>query len=558
MAVLYVVAAWLIMQVAEVLMDLANLPDWIGPAVLALLAVGFPIALVVSWLYEITPEGLSLEKDVDRAESITHVTGRRIDFIVISLLSAAVLLFAWHTWWPQEQSERSIAVLPFVNLSTDEGTQYFSDGLTEELINMLARIPGFRISARTSSSVFKNSSAKVTAIADDLDVAYVLEGSVRKSDDQLRITAQLIDATDGLQVWSNAWDKSLTDVIQIQSEIAKAVVSSLRVAFPEPFPSVGTTNPEAFDLYLRGRDANGIGTAEAYQAGERQLVRALAIDPEFAEAWAFLGVIYTNQGHNMMVAPAEAAVQARASFERALSIDPVNPRARAGLANRAMFDWDFVEAGRQIKRAYDTAPGHISVLNTYASWAAGFGRFEQAAELYRRAIASRPAAVIVRSNYVVLLIDSNRLDEAAAQLEEMRQIDPESDFNLADAGLLALRSGNGERALELFLESTGTRRDLWLALAYHSLGLDDDAGAALENFINKAAPASFYVASFYAYQRKTDEAFQWLELAYYERSPEMRLLRRSWLFEHLHDDPRWTELLVRLGLDDQSFARIEP
>ena len=171
MAALYVVAAWLVMQVTEVLMDLANLPNWIGPAVLGLVAVGFPMALVFSWFYELTPDGLALEKDVEPAESITHVTGRRMDFIVISLLSAAVLLFAWHTWWPSVPADNSIAVMAFENMSDDPEQEYFSDGISEELLNTLAKVADLRVISRSSSFFFKGKNVDIRTIATQLNVA---------------------------------------------------------------------------------------------------------------------------------------------------------------------------------------------------------------------------------------------------------------------------------------------------------------------------------------------------------------------------------------------------
>jgi len=193
MLVLYVVAAWLIMQVAEVVIGLANLPHWIGPGILGLLAIGFPIAIMFSWFYELTPEGLKLEKDIDAAESITHVTGRRLDFIVISLLCAAVILFAYDKWWTSGPPVQSIAVLPFENMSDDASNEYFSDGISEEILNLLAQVPELQVTSRSSAFSFKGQNLDVPTMAARLNVAHVLEGSVRKSGNQLRITAQLIE-----------------------------------------------------------------------------------------------------------------------------------------------------------------------------------------------------------------------------------------------------------------------------------------------------------------------------------------------------------------------------
>ncbi|MCZ6826123.1 MAG: adenylyl cyclase, partial [Gammaproteobacteria bacterium] len=223
MAVLYMVAAWLIMQVTEVLITLANLPHWIGPTIIWLLAIGFPISLIFSWFYELTPEGISLEKDIDPEQSITHVTGRRLDFIIISMLIAAVILFAYDKWWTRGPPEKSIAVLPFMNMSDDPEQEYFSDGISEELLNVLAKIPGLRVVARSSSFQFKGENRDIIDIGQQLNVAHVLEGSVRRAGGQLRITAQLIDASNGFHLWSETYDRELVNIFAVQDEIAAAI-----------------------------------------------------------------------------------------------------------------------------------------------------------------------------------------------------------------------------------------------------------------------------------------------------------------------------------------------
>lgn len=200
MAVLYAVVAWLIMQVAEVVIGLANLPEWIGPTILALLAVGFPIALIVSWFYELTPSDISLEKDAAAEEAITQVTGRRLDFLVISLLCAGLILFAYDKWWIGPPPENSIAVLAFENMSDDAEQEYFSDGLSEEILNLLAQTKSLKVIARTSSFLFKNKDVDIATMAAQLNVRHILEGSVRRSGNRVRITAQLIDAADSTQI----------------------------------------------------------------------------------------------------------------------------------------------------------------------------------------------------------------------------------------------------------------------------------------------------------------------------------------------------------------------
>jgi TolB-like protein len=294
MALLYVVVAWLVMQVAEVVIGLANLPEWIGPAILAALAVGFPIALVISWFYEITPEGLALEKDVPEGASITHATGRRMDFIVIAVLSAGLILFAGDKWWPRGPMELSIAVMPFANMSGDTEQEYFADGISEEILNLLAYIRPLKVIARTSSFSFKGKDADIATISEQLNTRYVLEGSVRRGSDTVRITAQLIDAKDSTHIWSATYDRnySAVDLLHIQSEVARAVTDKLRITLTGEdearLAKVPTENTEAYTAYLIGRQR--LADRKVRELGEaaEQFARAIELDPKFAAAYSGL------------------------------------------------------------------------------------------------------------------------------------------------------------------------------------------------------------------------------------------------------------------------------
>jgi TolB-like protein/tetratricopeptide (TPR) repeat protein len=551
MAALYAVASWLIMQVAEVVIALANLPNWIGPATLALLAIGFPIALVVSWFYELTPEGLALERDVDPGKSMSHIASRRIDFVVIAMLAAGLLLFAWDKWWQEAPTECTIAVLPFVNLSADKDNEYFSAGLTEELVNILAKVPDFRVFVGVDTTQFNESGKGSGKIPDELRASYFLKGSVRKSGDRLRITAQIVDAADGLQLWSNSWDRTLTDVFRIQREIAEALVSSLRVTMPASVPAAGTANPEAYDLYLRARHAMNVGTVDAMQEAVRQLVHALAMDPQFAEAWALLGVVYVNQVAYQHIDPAEGYKMARASYEQALRLDPKNPRSLVGLAGIArVSDRDFAEAERLLGVAYDAAPDNVSVLNSSGNHAASRCRLEDAKEFYRGATAARPGAIISRSNLTALLINMGEVEAAEREIETMRIVNPESRWPDLYAGHLALLRDEPELALEYFLRLDGPDRNKWLAQTYHALGREDEARAAVQRLIDESVgEVSVAVAEIYTFEGKFDDAFVWLERGLQEHDSRLAHLRCNSQLKALETDARWAELLVRLNVD---------
>jgi len=256
MAVLYAVAAWLIVQVAEVLIDLAKLPEWIGTTTLALLAIGFPIALIFSWFYEITPAGISLEKDVARGDSITHVTGRRLDFIVISLLCAAVILFAYDKWWIGAPPITSIAVLPLVNLSGDPEQEYFTDGMTEALTAELGRIKALRVISRTSAMHYKATDKLLPEIARELGVDALLEGSVLRAGDEVRITVQLVHGPTDQHLWSRNFQRDLQDILALQGEVARAIAEEIQITLTPQTETLlaraRTVDPEAYTLWLKG------------------------------------------------------------------------------------------------------------------------------------------------------------------------------------------------------------------------------------------------------------------------------------------------------------------
>jgi len=336
MAVLYALAAWLIMQVAEVTIGLANLPEWIGPAILGLLAVGFPIALIFSWFYELTPEGINLEKDVAAAESITRVTGRRMDLIVIALMAAGLLMFAYDKWWTGPPPEKSIAVLPFVNLSSDKEQEYFSDGITEEILNVLASVKQLKVAGRTSSFAFKGQSRDLRQIGEALGVNHILEGSVRRSGTTVRITAQLIQAKDGFHLWSEAYDRELTNVFAIQDEISSAILEQLKLQLLDTETSAMVATPtdtRAYEQYLLAKQRIYDRNLRSLEVALELLNSAIAIDPNYAPAHAqrAIVVLLLSEDQYGETPREEAHSLAKGYIDEALLLDPSLAEAWAAL-----------------------------------------------------------------------------------------------------------------------------------------------------------------------------------------------------------------------------------
>jgi len=418
MVVLYALAAWVIMQVAEVVIDLANLPEWIGPTILGLLAVGFPIALIFSWFYEITTEGISLEKDVDPAESVTHVTGRRLDFIVISLLCAGLILFAYDKWWIGPPPEKSIAVLAFENMSGDPDQEYFSDGISEELLNVLAKLPGLRVAARTSSFQFKGQHQDIASIAGALNVAHILEGSVRKSGNKLRVTAQLIKADDGFHLWSETYDRELDDIFAVQDEIAAAIGDALKVklalvagAAVQP-TVIKAANTAAYDAYLRGRELINRRGRENMEAAALHLERALRLDENFAPAHAQLAIATMLLTSYVISDREEAWQKVIPHLDRAQELEPDLAEAHAGRALLAQYANDPESSVEHARKALAANPNYIDAMRSLSAGLENLGREEEADAVQKQILVTDPLSIVGRLDYIQELLSRGRIEEA--------------------------------------------------------------------------------------------------------------------------------------------------
>ncbi len=550
MAVLYAIAAWLIMQVAEVIMDLANLPNWIGPTILGLLAVGFPIALIFSWFYELTPAGVSLEKDVDRAESITHVTGRRLDFIVISLLCAAVILFAYDKWWMQGPPEKSIAVLPFENMSGDPGQEYFSDGLAEELLNLLARIPELRVTSRSSAFFYKGKKFKIADVGRELNVGHILEGSVRRSGDTVRITAQLIDVTTDAHLWSQTWDRTFDDIFVIQDEIAEAVVDALKISLLGDTPRALETTPEVYALYLQGRSLAAQRTADSLLRAEALTKRALEMDNKYAPAWVQLANIYTVGANIGSWHPNEAYPLARAAAMEALRLDANNAEAHATLSSIARgYDYDLETARAEQQLASTLAPGNSVIRASAADLAMLTGDYDEAIRLGEEAALGDPLNLETKLVLGFGYFYAGRIDEAMSVFREMFALNPfVADANIR-LGQALLISGDYDAALEEM--NKGVRdghRLAGRALVFQAMGDSEGAATELDELIALGYTWTYEIAMVHAYRGELDEAFTWLDRAIHRRDTGLTQILGDPFLDNLRDDPRFDAVLERLGL----------
>src|SRR5512140_2079481 len=386
-AVFYVGAVWALTQGIAQLTPVVGAPDWAARWFLAAAVIGFPFWIAFAWFYEFTPEGLKRESEIEPHESITRHTGRKLDLAIIGVLAVAVVLlltdrFVLHHGVNESassgESAQSPAVLPFVNRRTDKEQEYFADGISEELLNLLAKIPQLRVTARTSSFSFKGKEVAIPEIARTLHVANVLEGSVRKAGNSVRITAQLIKAGTDTHLWSQTYDRKLDDIFAIQDEIAADVVKQLKVTLLGAAPKSRTTDPEAYALYLQAVQLGRQFTAESFQQSDALFRKVLAIDPRYAPAWDGQARNFINEAGQGLLPGKEGFAQAREAAVKALAIDPDYAPAYAQLGWIAMYgDNDLAGAALHLERALALEPADLSVLTTSATLLQSLGRLDE-------------------------------------------------------------------------------------------------------------------------------------------------------------------------------------
>ena len=476
MAVLYVVAAWLIMQVAEVVVSLANLPEWVGPTILVLLAIGFPIALIFSWFYELTPEGIALESDVETSESITHVTGRRMDFVVISLLCAAVILFAYDKWWVGPPPEKSIAVLAFENMSADPQQEYFADGLSDTLIHVLAQVSGLKVTAKTSTFHFKGKNMNVEDIARELNVSNILEGSVQRDGGRVRVIAQLINAEDGTHLWSKSFDRDLEDLFAVQDEIAMDVVSALRVTLldDEQNRLEQRYQPpiEAYDQLIVGRHELSKRTAESLAAAERHFKRAIELDPDYALAYVDLAETYVMQVNYSGLLFEDSLQRQQTLIDKALALDPLSGEAHAASALLRYYqqlktgDIDSSAIDDEFLKGIKLNPNYARARHQYSLQLSGQGRFEEALEQIRIAAELDPMSPIIQLTVSSPLWSTGRVEEALSVVR--RNIERYPDFPNSYGAMALIQAQLGRLGEALWWTQEARKRNPENAYAWVS------------------------------------------------------------------------------------------
>ncbi len=494
----YAITAWLLLQLSDILVPLLNLPESAQRFILLLLVIGFFPALIFAWAFEMTPEGLKKEKDVDRSQSIAGQTGRKLDRTIIVILALALLYFAYDKFMlqpsrseeqvlaqteavsePKPESaeiEKSIAVLPFVNMSSDPEQEYFSDGISEEILNALARVHELKVAGRTSSFAFKGQNQDLRLIGETLGVNHILEGSVRKSGDRIRITAQLIKVDDGFHIWSETFDRELTDVFAIQDEIASAILAQTKIQLLDMAPLVSPrANTLAYDLYLLAKQKIRERNQEPLEAAAALLDRAIEADPDFAPAYAQRGItqMLLSDGDYGTIPAAQAHEQAKVWLDKALELDDGLAEAWAGLG----LYWTNQRLEREksiapLERALEINPNLIDASNWLSISLEYTGEIRKAAQLRKKMFETDPLYQPAMANVIRSFNVMGQYEEAREVIERARPFypnDPTIDLRDSQQLLWEGRLADGIRFAEGALQQRPNDNGLRFVYTLHLL-----------------------------------------------------------------------------------------
>lgn len=555
----YAAVAYTLLHVVDMVSGALDWPRAVMRITTLVLMLGLPVASTVAWIHG-------------------HKAQHRVTGFELLVLSALLGVGGTAVWWwgywsaaertaaaqvarvdtqPTAAVEiNSIAVLPFVNMSSDPEQEYFSDGISEQILDALASVPDLRVIARTSSYAFKGTKTDVATIAAKLQVAYVLEGSVRKSGQRVRVTTQLIRAADSSHVWSETFDRQIGDIFAIQDEIAQAVVKrmELKIRGGKVRPRGTTANAEAYALFLQSRYLLDQRGAQSMQQAYERIRHVIELDPRYADAWALLGSIQFTRADYALTDAAPAFAEAREAARKALAIDPDNVE---GLLIAAQFagsqDWQWAQANDYLRRAMQMEPGNGRVLSVAGSNALYQGHVEEAIRLYQQSLLVDPMRPAVHRTIAVALLAAGRPQEAETAMHTALRLNPEQISGMYWLGRAQLATGQLDAALvTMQQEKTPVYRYTGLALVYHALGRKPESDRALQELLHATTPdaIAYQIAEVHAYRGELDEAFRWLERALVANDAGIKFVKADVRMAGLRTDPRYDELLKRMNLSE--------
>jgi adenylate cyclase len=584
----YVITAWLLLQFIDLVLENVNAPDWVMQVFMLALAIGFPLAIFFAWAFEMTADGVKRESEVDRSKSIAPQTGRKMDRNIIIAMTLALAYFAYDKFLvsePEKRSgsispevtqesdspvtgklnlapvshkgEKSVAVLPFINMSDDKDNEYFSDGISEELLNVLVRVKGLRVPSRTSSFTFKGSTMKLAEIGRELKVDHILEGSVRKSGDRIRVTAQLIEVNTDTHLWSETYTRELDDIFAVQDEIAQSIVSALKVTLTggeqTPIQSRSTTNVEAYNKYLLGRHLWNQRSPESMVAAIKPLSKAVAMDPAFGQAWAALADTYVLLPEYNLGSINEYIPLARDAIEKALVINRESAHALTTSAYiKFMYDYDLEGAHEDFPTAIEIEPDYATAHQWYGELLAAEGNLDAALDEFRLARQLDPLSPIIPHVMAWILMHTDRKEDAYQYYQEALDIDPYFVGTIGNLMTLNMLTGRFDQARERCLELKDLVKydpttDLAVIAALENPELKEAAMTQLlqdTDYPNGVMGKALNLMLLNEYEMALDH----LEQAFAEGAPYSIHMNRMDLYDPVRDNPRFQALVTKMNL----------
>jgi TolB-like protein/Tfp pilus assembly protein PilF len=575
-AVAYAVVAWLVIQAASIFLPAFNAPQWAMQIVILILVVGFPIALVFSWAFEITPEGIKLESEIEADASITHHTGRKIVAltIVLAVIATGLLIFQFvrAKTWPERQSNgstspsasamsnKSIAVLPFDNLSGEPENAYFSEGVQDEILTRLAKIAELKVTSRTSTQRFKSAPNDLRQIAQQLGVANILEGSVQKANDQVRVNVQLINALTDAHLWADTYDRKLTDIFAVETEIAKTIADTLQAKLSgseqHAIAARPTENTEAHQLYLKGRFFWNKRTGNDLRKSIDYFQQAIAADPNYALAYAGVADAYVFLPGYTAGAPGDCYPKAKEAALKALELDDTLAEAHTTLALAMWYhSFDFSHANREFQRAIELNPNYATGHQQYGNnILSALGRFNDAIAEGKRAVELDPLSLVINADLGMNYYYARRYDEAVAQLRKTLEMDAGYYYAHVNLGQVLAAKGALDEAILEYQKARALNDDPFvlglLGNAYARSGNKTEALKILEQV--KEVSRHRYVSTYsfaivYLALGDNEEALRWLERCYQDRAgADIGWIRVDSMLDLLRDDPRFEALAEKI------------
>jgi TolB-like protein len=453
-------------------------------------------------------------------------------------------------------AEKSIAVLPFADLSEKHDQEYFADGMAEEIINLLTKVPELKVIGRTSSFQFKGKTEDLRTIGTMLGAAYVVEGSVRRSDNHVRVTAQLIDTRDGTHRWAETYDRDVSDVLKVQEEIALGLVRALQVEVASAVFDASHSAPpdvEAYDSYLRGMHARDRFDQRGFEEALADFRHALQLAPSYAPAAEALATTLYYMTESTYLPSESGFNQARAAAEAALKLDPGSAVAHAVICSvNIVFDWNWSAAAHECAVAAQVSPNKPFVLQAVAVQHMALGEWKDATYSIEAAIVNDPLDPALYNIAARIYLRAGRVTDAESAVRQALQISPTAAFNHLVLGIILLMQGRASEALaEMQQEHGPGARELGLTIAYHGLHRDSDSDAALARLIaENGSDSAVLVANAYAFRAQKDLAFEWLDRAFVQRDNTLYDIKGAWLLKNLESDPRYKAFLRKMNLPD--------